>query len=400
VTTTIDGLPLFDGSFWEDPYPAFDALRDAEPVRVVEMSGSPTWFLTRYEDVRSALNDQRFSKDWRWTLPEEQRAATPATQVPMMILLDPPDHTRLRRLVSRSFTLRRMNALRPRVEQIATDLLDAMEKQAANGETVDLLREYAVLLPVEVICELLGVPSSDRADFVAWSNALVDETGQDATRQGMANLHRYLGELVEGKRAEPDDALLSGLIEVSEDGDVLSHEELVAMGIMLLVAGHETTVNLIGNAVLGLLRHPEQRARVTADPELTPKLVEEVLRHDSPIQNAPHRFTSEDVEIGGTTIPAGSPVVLSLGAANRDPRRFPDAADLQIERDVQGHVAFGHGLHHCLGAQLARIEGDVAVRFLLARFPDLAAAVPFEELVYRQSTLVRGVKSFPVTLRA
>jgi Cytochrome P450 len=312
----------------------------------------------------------------------------------MMILMDPPDHTRLRKLVSRSFTLRRTNDMRPRVEEIAKTLLDGLPAD----RPVDLVAGYAAPLPVQVICELLGVPMADRADFTAWSTAMVDQTSHEETTAGSANLFRYLGDLIDRKRGEPDDALLSALIEVSDDGDRLSREELVAMGMLLLIAGHETSVNLVGNALLGLLIHPDQRALLRARPDLTANLVEEVLRWDSPVQNTPARFTTEPVEMGGVTIPAGVAVVLSLAAANRDPDRFPGADELRIDRAAQGHVAFGHGLHHCLGAQLARIEAEVAIGVLLARFPDLELAVDAAELVHRRSTLVRGLTELPAHL--
>jgi len=363
-------------------------------VRVVERPEGLFWLISRYDDVRAALTDPRFSKDWRHASPEA-RAGAPTFRLPTMLMMDPPDHTRLRKLVSRSFTLRRTAELRPRVEQIAAELLDGVA-----DDLVDLMTAYAVPLPVQVICELLGVPVEDRGEFTTWSNTLVDQISPEETAADSANLARYLGELVDRKRSEPDDALLSALIEVADDGDRLSHEELVAMGVLLLVAGNETTINLIGNALLGLLTHPDQLALLRERPELTSSLVEEVLRWDGPVQNATYRFPTTDVEVAGTTIPAGSVVRLSLAAANRDPSRFPDADELRIDRDASGHLDFGHGLHHCLGAQLARMEGEVAIRTLLARYPDLTLAVDPAELVYRPSMIVRGLTALPVRLGA
>ncbi|MCO1655828.1 cytochrome P450 [Pseudonocardia sp. S2-4] len=363
------------------------------------MGDGEVWFISRHADVRAALADPRLSKDWRYTLPPEQRAEHPATPIPMMILMDPPEHTRLRKLVSRSFTLRRMEALRPRVAEIARRLIDDLP---ADGP-VDVMSRYAFMLPVLVICELLGVPAEDRDDFAAWSNDMVDSADRS---EGMANdssakLYGYLSELIAAKRENPDDALISALIEVADDdGDRLSEPELVAMAMMLLIAGHETTVNLIGNGLLALLTHPDQRALLRERPELIGSAVEEFLRWDSPVHTTPARFAVEDVEYSGVTIPAGSVVVLSLAAANRDERRTADAAELRIDRDASGHVAFGHGLHHCLGAQLARIEGQEAIGALIARRPDLALAVDPDELVYRRSTLVRGLKQMPVVLGA
>jgi cytochrome P450 len=398
VTASLD---LFDGAFWQDPYPAYAALRSEAPVRTVRRADGEVWLLTRYADVRAALADPRLSKDWRYRLPPEQRAAAGETPIPMMILMDPPAHTRLRKLVSRSFTLRRMEELRPRVEEIAGSLLSALPPAGR----VDLMAEYAFLLPVFVICELLGVPAADRDRFAAWSRAMVDNERADDERgapwAGQAAsfaLHGYLAELIERKRAEPDDALLSALVEVAEDGDRLSADELVAMAMLLLIAGHETTVNLIGNGVLALLAHPDQRDLLRQRPELLPAAVEEFLRWDSPVHSTPVRFAAEDVEYSGVTIPARSVVTLSLAAANRDPERFPDAEELRVDRDASGHVAFGHGLHHCLGAQLARIEGQVAIGMLLRRRPRLALAVDPRELVQRRSMLVRGLRELPVEL--
>ncbi|HZG92191.1 MAG TPA: cytochrome P450, partial [Pseudonocardia sp.] len=250
MTATVE---LFEGAFWRDPYPAFAALRAEEPVRRVELPDGPVWILTRYADVRAALVDPRFSKDWRYTLPPEAREGQPATPVPMMILMDPPDHTRLRKLVSRSFTARRMSELRPRVRAYAEELLDELPTDGP----VDLIAHYAALLPVRVICELLGVPESDREKFTGWSRTMIDDGEQEATGAANAAMFGYLGELVESKRAEPDDGLLSALVEVSDEGDRLSEPELVAMAMLLLIAGHETTVNLIGNGSYGLLTNPD-----------------------------------------------------------------------------------------------------------------------------------------------
>jgi cytochrome P450 len=391
VTSTVE---LFEGAFWRDPYPAYAALRSDEPVCRLERQDGTVWLLSRYSDVRAALADSRLSKDWRFTLPPEERAAAPVSPTPMMLLMDPPDHTRLRKLVSRSFTLRRMEGLRPRVEQIAGELLDALPP---TGQ-VDIMAEYAFLLPVLVICELLGVPADDRDDFAAWSNTMVDESTRDESSAASAKLFDYLSRLIEEKREHPDDALISGLIEVAEDGDRLSQAELVGMAMLLLIAGHETTVNLIGNGLLALLTHPEQLALLRERPDLLPSAVEEFLRWDSPVHSTPLRVAAEDVEYSGVTIPAGSVVTLSLAAANRDPGRFADAEELRIDRDASGHAAFGHGLHHCLGAQLARIEGQEALGLLLARRPELALAVDPQELLYRRSTLIRGLTTLPVEL--
>jgi cytochrome P450 len=391
VTATVE---LFEGAFWRDPYPAFAALRADEPVRRVELPDGPVWILTRYADVRAALVDPRFSKDWRYTLPPEARADQPATPIPMMILMDPPDHTRLRKLVARSFTARRMSALRPRVRAYAEELLD----EFPTDGPVDLIARYAALLPVRVICELLGVPESDREEFTGWSRTMIDDAEPEATDSANAAMYGYLGKLVDSKRTDPDDGLLSALVEVSDEGDRLSEPELVAMAMLLLIAGHETTVNLIGNGSYGLLTNPDQLALLGERPDLVPQAVDEFLRWDAPVQSPPVRFMSEDVEVSGTTVPAGSVVMLSLAAANRDGDQFPEPDALRVDRDASGHVSFGYGLHYCLGAQLARIEGQEAFAALLGRFPGISLAVPPDDLVHRRSTLVRGLRELPVEL--
>ena len=388
---------LFEGPFWNDPYATYADLRDTDPVRRVQTDDGPVWMVFRHADVRAALADPRLSKDWRFTLPPEARADQPATLygMPMMLLLDPPDHTRLRRLVSRAFTVRRTEELRPRVAGFAGALLDDLP---ATGR-VDLMSSYAVPLPTLVICELLGVPAADRAEFAVWSNAMVDAATMEESAAAGAQLYGYLSGLVDAKRDDPDDALISGLIEVADGGDRLTRDELVAMAVLLLNAGHETTVNLIGNAVLALLTHPAQRAMLRERPDLLPGAVEELLRWDTPVHATPKRYAAEDVEYAGVTIPAGSEVVLWLASANRD-TRFPDAAELALDRDASGHLAFGHGVHHCLGAQLARIEAQEAIGLLLGQHPDMALALAPDDLRYRRSTFIRGLRELPVELGA
>ncbi len=389
---------LFTEAFYRDPYPLYAELRGEQPVREMRLpDGEPMWIITRYDDVRAAFSDPRFSKDFRYTLPPGARAAAPSAGFPpMMIMMDPPDHTRLRKLVSRAFTARRVATLRPRIAEIAGALIDELP---ADG-VVDLMEHFAFPLPVQVICELLGVPNADRGDFGRWSKVMTDDSGQQETIEASASLAEYLAGLIEDKRANPDGALLSALVEVSDVSgqgeDRLSTSELVGMGVLLLIAGHETTVNLIGNAMLGLLTHPEQLDRLLANPWLLPQAVEELLRWDSPVTNAPFRFTTEPVEIGGTTIPAGQMVMLSLGAANRDTDRYPDGEELRVDREAGAHVAFGHGIHFCIGAPLARLEGEIAIGTLLERRPGLTLAVDPVELTYRRSSLVRGLRSLPV----
>ncbi len=384
---------LFHGDFWTDPYPVYSELRQAAPVARIEQGGDAVWLLSRYRDVRAALADPRLSKDWRYTLPPEERADAPGPSVAMMVLMDPPDHTRLRKLVSVAFTARRMEGLRPRVRQISHELVDALPGEGP----VDILGHYAFLLPVLVICELLGVPPEDREVFAAWSNTVLDESAPGRAADAMGRLHGYLSDLIDAKRHSPDAGLITALINHADE-DKLSHAELVGMSLMLLIAGHETTVNLIGNGLLALLTHPDQLALLRQDPGLLPAAVEEFLRWESPVHSITTLHTTEDVEYSGVTIPGGSVVHLSLAAANRDPERFPDAEELRIDRTESGHVAFSHGLHYCLGAQLARVEGQEAIQALIEARPGTTLAVAPAQLRYRHSRVVRGLKELPVML--
>jgi vitamin D3 1,25-hydroxylase len=390
--------PIFTDEYWREPFTVLAEVREQTPVREVELpDGGTTWLVTRYADARSVMADPRFVKDFRNTLPPEQRASVPGIPSPtghMMLLNDPPVHTRLRKLVVKAFTVRRVAALRPQVESMAAALLAALPIDAP----VDLVAGYAVPLPTAVICELLGVPVDDRDAFGAWSSTLIDEGSEEEKHLATTSLAAYLGELVERKRAEPDEALISALIEVSEEGDQLSTEEIVAMAMLLLIAGHETTATLITTAVEVMLRDPALRDRLAASgsDELR-AAIEEFLRWGSPIAQAPLRFAAEDVDFDGVVVPRGAMLMVSLAAANHDPARFEQPDDYVELRDTTGHLAFGHGLHFCLGASLARLEAEVALRTLLDRFPALAAGseMPVER---RRSVIVNAWKRLPVVL--
>jgi cytochrome P450 len=318
-----------------------------------------------------------------------------------MLAVDPPDHTRLRRLVSSAFTARRIEALRPRIEQIATELLDAVE----GRPEVDLIDAFAFPLPIQVICELLGVPAEDRDDFREWSNAVV--AGSQAGPKlapAIQAMVEYIRALLDERRRSPGDDLLSGLIQVRDAQDRLTEEELSSMVFLLLVAGHETTVNLIGNGTYLLLRDRADGGgtaweELRADRSLLPSAIEEFLRYEGPVETATFRIATEDVELGGVTIPAGDPVVVSLLSANRDADQFPDADLLRLDRvQSPSHLAFGHGIHYCLGAPLARLEAQIAFTALLDRHPGLRLAVPAEELRWRPGLLLRGLEELPVLL--
>ncbi|GAA1836218.1 cytochrome P450 [Pseudonocardia ailaonensis] len=395
---------LLGDDFFADPDALYRRLREEAPVaRVVTPIGVRAWIVTRYEDARPALNDARLSKDGR-TVAEvvQQHAGAPIRQeefanslVEHMLNTDPPDHTRLRRLVNRAFTVRAVARMRPRIVEIAERLADSM---AAHGPEVDLFDEFAFPLPMTVICELLGVAEEHREDFRAWSTTLLSSAGPQERSAAARAMAAFLAALVAEKGEHPADDMLSAIVAASEDGDSLSTNEAISMAFLLLIAGHETTVNLIGNGTLALLRHPDQRAALLAAPDLVPNAVEEFLRYDGPINLATLRFTTAPVEIGGTEIPAGEIVLVSLIGANRDPQRYERAAELDVTRDASGHVAFGYGVHHCLGAPLARLEGEIAFRTLLARFPDMELAAEPETLTWRDTSLIRGLHRLPVRI--
>ncbi len=390
--------PVFTDDYWSDPFAVLGGVREQAPVREVDLpEGGTTWLVTRYADARSVMADPRFVKDFRNTLPPEQRAHVPGIPSPggeMMLLNDPPVHTRLRKLVVKAFTVRRVAALRPRIETMASSLLAMLPSDAP----VDLVADYAVPLPTAVICELLGVPVEDQDAFGEWSRILIDDSGEAATHQANASLAAYLSELVERKRATGDEALISALIEVSEEGEQLSTTEIVAMAMLLLIAGHETTATLITTAVEAMLRDPDLRDRLAAsDSDGLRAAIEEFLRWGSPIAQAPLRFAAEDIDFDGVVVPRGAMVMVSLAAANHDPARFEAPDELEPVRDTTGHLAFGHGLHFCLGASLARLEAEVALRTLLDRYPGIAAASALP-VVRRRSVLVNAWQRLPVLL--
>jgi cytochrome P450 len=315
-----------------------------------------------------------------------------------MLHADPPDHTRLRRLVQKAFTPRRA-ALRPRAEQVAAALLDEM---AANGGGVtDLLAAYARPLPAAVLCELLGIPEADRG-WIAVTVAAYDERAQHQRVE--RELAAYFTGLIAARRARPCDDLISALISARDSAAPggaaggLAGDELVSTVFLLVMAGFDTTVNLIASGALALLTHPAEKARLRRDPSLLPAAVEELLRFTNPVNHANDRFTTQDVLVGGVVIPAGEWVLPATSAANRDPAKFPDPDRLDLGRDTSGHVAFGYGVHYCLGAPLARMEGEVALGALLARFPAISLAVPRPELRWRPVSLMNGLESLPVRL--
>ena len=424
-------LDIADSHFMADAYDTYADLRAKGPVSRLRFAGgeeesgdgeesrelflrNETFFVTHYNEAIATLLDDRFSADPRSGMSEEQlqqQPPMPGELRPLsrsIHLLDPPNHTRLRKLVQPSFTGRGMQALRGNIQQIADDLLDKAERDAAErGEAtpdrwMDLIKTLAYPFPITVISDMLGIPREDRETIRGWKENLLsaDRLGgremDEETRAGLREFIDYLQDLFERKRRAPTDDMISRLVHAEEDGDVLDGDEVLSTVFLMFLAGHVTTVNLIVNGVVALLTHPDQLAKLKANTELAKGVVEETLRYWGPIDFIGRRIAKEDVEVGGTVIPSGERATVGLAAANRDPARFanPDVFDI-TRADANRHVAFGKGIHVCLGAPLARVEGQVAFGTLFRRFPELRLAVPAEELRWRASFL-RGFARLPV----
>jgi pimeloyl-[acyl-carrier protein] synthase len=388
-----------DPEFLADPYPTYHRLRAEDPVHHSPLG---FWVLTRYEDVSAVLRDPRFIKEPLAALVAARFGAEVPRGVGLSMLdRDPPDHTRLRGLVSKAFTPRVVEGLRPRIQQI----VDGLIARAQAVGSMDVIEEFAYPIPVNVICEMMGVPVKDHERFKGWSldiarglDSIWLPPDSDIPRRSAASRHAisgYFRELIAERRATPRGDLLSALIAAEEAGDKLSEEELLATCILILIAGHETTVNLIGNGVLALLRHPDELHRLRQTPALIASAVEELLRYDGPVQRTA-RVASDDATIGGRTIRKGDMVMPFIGAADRDPAQFPDPDRLDLARGDNRHIAFGWGIHFCLGAPLARVEGQIAIDTLVRRLPRLELATESPE--YRQSLTLRGLKTLPVKL--
>jgi len=373
-----------------DPCSVLADLRRKGPVHRVHVPGSgDAWLVVTREGVRAALTDPRLRNDIRHSATWETDGGHAVGR--NMLQSDPPHHTRLRNLVAGRFTPGRIAALRPGIEAVARDLL----ARPPRPDTADLVSAYALPLPVTVICDLLGVPVTDRADFHTWSNELVVPTDEATAAASSAALAGYLTGLIAEKARTPDGTLLAALAADART----DAEEVLGMAFLLLVAGHETTVDLISATVHSLLTHPDQLALLRADPALTGAAIEESLRFNSPVHSGAFRFAAEPLELAGTRVAAGDAVLVSLAAASRDPLAFPDPDRFDLTRRPKGHLAFGHGIHHCLGAPLARTEAAVALRLLLDRYPGLALAADPAALTWRTSTLLRGLTALPVQLR-
>ena len=423
-------LDIADSHFMADAYDTYADLRAKGPVSRVRFAGgeeesgdgeesrefffrNETFFVTHYNEVIATLLDDRFSVDPRSGMSEEQQEQPPMPEElrPLsrsILLLDPPDHTRLRKLVQPGFTGRGMQALRGNIQQIADDFLDKAERDAAErGEAtpdrwMDLIEAFAYPFPVTVISHMLGIPREDRETIRGWTENLLSADRlrgremDEETRAGLREFIDYLQDLFERKRRAPTDDMISRLVHAEEDGYVLDGDEVLSTVFLMFLAGHVTTVNLIGNGVVALLTHPDQLAKLKANTELAKGVVEETLRYWGPVDFIGRRIAKEDVEVGGTMIPSGEQATVSLASANRDPGRFanPDVFDI-TRADANRHLAFGKGIHVCLGAPLARVEGQVAFDTLFRRFPELRLAVPAEEVRWGSSFL-RGFARLPV----
>jgi cytochrome P450 len=393
---SVDSSPVkFTPARPGQPVPDIVTISGGRPVFRAELpDGRIAWLVSGYETVRQMIIDQRFSR---------AQAVAPGRATPGFEMsaaesisgMDPPEHTRLRKLVASAFTARRVEALRPRAAGIVDELIDAM---AGRPQPADLVAGFSLPLPAQVICEMLGVPAADLEQFHAWSDAMIGDWQRDADEimTAAAELYGYFGTLIEIKRARPADDLISALIAARDDADRLSEHELTVMCCALLIAGHETTANQINLSLLLLLDHPDQVVTLRADPELIPGAVEELLRCTRLGGLPPSRVTTEDVRLGGVTIPAGELVIPLYSTANRDRSVFIDPDRFDVTRDAASHLAFGAGVHHCLGAQLARVELQEAFRGLIGRLPGLRLAVPAGDLEFKPGMAIHSLRELPV----
>jgi cytochrome P450 PksS len=398
-----DPVNIASPEFKANPFPFYARLRAEAPVyRMTLPTRETAWLVTRYDDAAAVLKDERFVKDPANVLTPDQAASLPWFRKlfsPVwhnMLNQDPPHHTRLRALVHKAFTPQRVERTRGRIQALADELLDRVQGRGR----MDVIHDYALPLSTTIIAEMLGAPAEDGRRFHRWSSAVL---GRRSSTWGLLKavpnvwaFTRFIRQIVKARRADPRDDLVSALTQAEEAGDALSEEELAAMIMLLLMAGHETTINLIGNGTLALLEHPDQMARLRKDPALIMPAVEEMLRYTSPVELAPERYAREDVALAGAVIPRGAMVFVVIASANRDERQFADPDALDITREPNRHLAFGLGAHFCLGAALARLEGQIAISTLLRRVPDLRQAVAPDRLRWRWGLVNRGLEELLV----
>jgi cytochrome P450 len=406
LMTITEALAAWGSYNLDDPFPLFAQLRDLGPVHAVTLAdGHGAWLVVSYEEARAALNESRLSKDMHAALETGSGVVAEGLPGPAfarhMLTVDPPDHTRLRRLVSAAFSVRRVEALRARIQAITDDLLDDIARQGPDSQ-IDLIAAFAFPLPFTVICELLGVPQDNRAPLGEGFTKLLVPISNPAeyavAKEASDAVVSMLKALVEAKQVNPGDDLVSGLIDARDGKENLDSQELLSTIFQLIVAGHDTTASLIGNGVVALLRNPAQLAELRADPARTPRAIEELLRYDAPVPHSTFRYTAAPLTLGGMEIPAGEQVIICLAAANRDADRYARPEELDVGRDAARHLAFGHGIHHCLGAPLARLEGTIALESLLRRYPELSLAVPSSDLRggHGDGLVLRGLSELPV----
>ena len=367
------------------------------PNGIFMQPGRNLVYVTDYELAKEVMGDsKRFAKDYQRLMnPEAHR--TDNTDVfsllyDNMLETDPPDHTRLRALVSQAFNIRQVERLEPRIQAIANDLIDGFQ---AKGE-VDLMDAFAFPLPIIVICELLGIPVKDRDKFRAWSHAFVGIANEHTAAGSLYDFVAYIGNIIAERREAPTEDLISALVQAEEDGEQLSEQELFSMIALLIVAGHETTVNLIGNGMAALLQHPDQAELLRREPELINAAIEECLRYDGPVEYATTRYAAEDVLLGGQRLRRGTPIIVILAAVNRNNKQFEEANAFKTSRAKPQHLGFGYGIHYCVGAPLARLEARIAFANLFKRLPNIRLAVPASTLSYNEGAMVRGLKRLPV----
>jgi cytochrome P450 len=403
VTEPVPASELYTDAFALDPYPAFADLRADRPVCPVSSPRYDSYLITRFEDAKTALTDPRLSKDLYGPDQHYLQIFGPNSEAlnKNMLNADPPEHTRLRRITSQAFAPRRIEALRPRVAQLVDDLLDKIIPQGQ----CDLMRDFAIPLPMMVICDLLGVPEDERDRILDWTQVIrtAGSAGRSpaehraAVQEAQLHLGHCLADLVKAKRESPADDMISSLITSCDRDGMLSEHEVVTTTFLLLFAGHQTTADFLGNAVVALLTNPDQYALLRATPELLPTAVEELLRFDGPLPVASPRIAAEDVEYQGVCIPQGSIVGVVLNAANHDPAQFADPDQLDLGRERGPHLGFGHGVHYCLGVSLARMEAQIALGALLRRLPGLRLGVPADELRrLPAASPFRGLLELPV----
>ncbi|GAB6930486.1 cytochrome P450 [Paenibacillus sp. JCM 10914] len=385
---------LFTEEFTQNPYPVYENLRQQDPIMNLHFpDGRYGWLISNYDDAVAALKDGRFTKNVAKAY-GEQHASVFSTN---MLFADPPDHKRLRGLVQKGFTPQRIEGMRDHIQDIANRLLDDI----GSRNTMNLIDEYAFKLPIIVISEILGVPLEDQDKFRKWSNSIISASNRETSEEVLIHMKEfiaYLNEWFDKVRKEPGDDMISKLVIAEEEGERLSEQELYGVVTLMIIAGHETTVNLIGNGLLALLEHPEQRTLLQEQPELIHGAIEEMLRYNGPVEFSTSRWAAEDLEFRGVNMNKGDLVVIALNSANRDPKQFDDPDLFDITRDKSMHLAFGKGIHLCLGAPLARMEGEIAINTLLRRYPELELHSSVDRLEWRPGMIVRGVKEIPLSL--